>query len=209
MIVPMTNTEESLHQQKQREEEYNQWLQSNNVQVASHLVETTCQGTVAGWGCIATSNINKGTVLFSIPRGACFGIRSSSVGDEGGLVGIDDGSRRENGDDDDDDEGEDQTTHDTQMEMALRLLHSGRSEGEDYCWKPFLNMLTYPPNGLPWTWLSDEKFRKVILQGTELEEVVENKVERVRLEYEKIRKEQGDLDFSYEDYVNACAVVSR
>ena len=70
-------------------------------------------------------------------------------------------------------------------------------------------MLTYPPNGLPWTWLSDEKFRKVILQGTELEEVVENKVERVRLEYEKIRKEQGDLEFSYEDYVNACAIVSR
>ena len=207
----MKDTEESLHQEKQREEEYNQWLQSNNVQVASHLVETTCQGTVAGWGCIATSNINKGTVLFSIPKEACFRIRSSSLGDEGGIVGSD-GSRRENGDDDDDDgdEEEDQTTRDTQMEMALRLLHSGKSEREDYCrWKPFINMLTYPPNGLPWTWLSDEKFRKVILQGTELEEVVENKVERVRLEYEKIRKEQGDLEFSYEDYVNACAIVSR
>ena len=147
--------------------------------------------------------------LFSIPKEACFRIRSSSLGDEGGIVDSD-GSRREHGDDDDDDdEEEDQTTRDTQMEMALRLLHSGRSEGGDYCWKPFLNMLTYPPNGLPWTWLSDEKFRKVILQGTELEEVVENKVERVRLEYEKIRKEQGDLEFSYEDYVNACAIVSR
>ena len=208
----MKDTEEdSLHQEKQRQEDYNQWLQSNDVQVASDLVETTCQGTVAGWGCIATSNINKGTVLFSIPRRACFGIRSSSVGDVGGgIKSSDSGSSSENDD-------ADPTTRDTQMEMALRLFrcstnsNDGRSEGEEDCWKPFLNMLTYPPNGLPWTWLSDEKYRKVILQGTELEEVVENKIERVRLEYETIIKEAavGDLDFSYEDYVNACAVVSR
>ena len=44
----MTNTEASLHQQKQQEEDYNTWLQSNNVQVASNLVETTVRAQSLG-----------------------------------------------------------------------------------------------------------------------------------------------------------------
>ena len=54
------------------QQEYNQWLLTNNVFIATDLVEMTTQGVVAGWGCVAKSDINEGTILFSIPKNACF-----------------------------------------------------------------------------------------------------------------------------------------
>eukprot|EP00985_Skeletonema_marinoi_P008083 scaffold3597_cov82-Skeletonema_marinoi.AAC.2 len=86
---------------------YQQWLRSKQVHVASNLVTTTNDTNlvVAGWGCVAKTDIEPGTVLFSIPRDACFGA-----------------SVTEN-DDDDGEEEEDPTTRDTQMDLAMSILH--------------------------------------------------------------------------------------
>ena len=53
---------------------YQQWLRSKQVKVASNLVSTTNDTNlvVAGWGCVAISDIEQGAVLFSIPKEACF-----------------------------------------------------------------------------------------------------------------------------------------
>jgi hypothetical protein len=46
-----------------------------------------------------------------------------------------------------------------------------------------------------------------------LERVVENKIKRLRMEYEQIVKQQqqqqGLSSITYQEYVNACAIVSR
>ncbi len=83
-----------------------------------------------------------------------------------------------------------------------------REREED--WSPFLNLLTPPPTGLPWMWAPE--FRRAMLQGTELECVVENKVKRIRKEYEEIvaQKERYGLpEITYQEYVDACAIVAR
>lgn len=186
---------------------YQQWLRSKQVHVASNLVTTTNDTNlvIAGWGCVAKTDIEPGTVLFSIPRDACFG---ASVTEH---------------DDDDDDEKEDPTTRDTQMDLAMSILHCQKQQyldnndntkeaNEKEDWSPFLNLLTPPPHGLPWTW--EPEFRHAMLRGTELERVVENKIKRIRMEYEQIVKQQQQLQqqglsITYQEYVNACAIVSR
>jgi hypothetical protein len=184
---------------------YQQWLRSKQVHVASNLVTTTNDTNlvIAGWGCVAKTDIEPGTVLFSIPRDACFG---ASVTEH---------------DDDDDDEKEDPTTRDTQMDLAMSILHCQKQQyldnndntkeaNEKEDWSPFLNLLTPPPHGLPWTW--EPEFRHAMLRGTELERVVENKIKRIRMEYEQIVKQQQQqqgLSITYQEYVNACAIVSR
>jgi len=154
---------------------------------------------------VAKTDIEPGTVLFSIPRDACFGA-----------------SVTEN--DDNDDEEEDPTTRDTQMELAMSILHCKKQQyldnnnntkeaNEKEDWSPFLNLLTPPPHGLPWTW--EPEFRHAMLRGTELERVVENKIKRLRMEYEQIVKQQqqqqglSSITITYQEYVNACAIVSR
>jgi hypothetical protein len=183
---------------------YLQWLQSKHVHVASNLVTTTNDTNliVAGWGCVAKSDIEKGMVLFSIPREACFG--ATAVADNASE------------DDDDDDDDDDPTTRDTQMDMAMSILRcqqqNNKNETEDgQDWTPFLNLLTSPPHGLPWMWTPE--FRQAVLRGTELERVVENKVKRISMEYEQIVKQQQQQhelsSITYQEYVNACAIVSR
>lgn len=191
---------------------YQHWLQSKQVEVASDLVTTTNDTSlvVAGWGCVAKSDITEGTVLFSIPREACFGAAAATETE-----------------DDDDDDVDDPTTRDTQMDMAISILQqknrqhlndnnnhstneSNKEEEKEEDWSPFLNLLTPPPAGLPWMWAPE--FRQAMLQGTELECVVENKVQRIRMEYEEIvtQKERYGLpSITYQEYVNACAIVAR
>ena len=177
---------------------YQQWLRSKQVKVASNLVSTTNDTNlvVAGWGCVAISDIEQGAVLFSIPREACFG---ASVTDE------------------EKEEDDDPTTRDTQMDLAISILQRQRQqcldkndELNEEAWSPFLNLLTSPPRGLPWTW--EPEFRQAMLQGTELERVVENKVKRMSMEYEQIMKtkeQHGLSSITYQEYVNACAIVAR
>ena len=178
---------------------YQQWLRSKQVK-ASNLVSTTNDTNlvVAGWGCVATSDIEQGAVLFSIPREACFGAAAT---------------------DDENEEDDDPTTRDTQMDLAISILQSQKQEccdnnnydgSNEEAWSPFLNLLTPPPHGLPWTW--EPEFRQAMLQGTELERVVESKVKRMSMEFEQImkKKEQHDLSsIAYQDYVNACVIVAR
>jgi hypothetical protein len=178
-----------------QQQEYTHWLASNNVYFASDLVVTTKEGVVAGWGCVAKADIPDGTVLFSVPRGACF--RAAAP------VGDDDNNEDASADDEEDDP----TTIDSQRELAIQLLR---------CWKntndgpaPFLRMLT--PHHLPWTW--PEGFRQTALMGTELGPVVENKVKRISQEYKEILllhdNDGGEPTISYRDYLNASAVVAR
>ena len=183
---------------------YQHWLRSKQVQVATDLVTTTNDANlvVAGWGCVAKADIKQGTVLFLIPREACYGAKE----------------------DDEDDDDDDPTTRDTQMDLAISILQSQKqhcldnnnnnnnnndaSNEED--WSPFLNLLTPPPHGLPWTWEAD--FRQVMLRGTELERVVESKVKRISMEYEQIMKQKalhGLSSITYQEYVKACAIVAR
>lgn len=186
---------------------YQHWLQSKQVHVASDLVTTTNDTNlvVAGWGCVAKSDIEEGTVLFSIPREACFGASAETETE--------------------DDEVDDPTTRDTQMDMAVSILQQkyrqhlndsnhntdeSNKEEKEEDWSPFLNLLTPPPSGLPWMWAPE--FRKAMLQGTELENVVENKVKRICREYEDVvaQKERYGLpEITYQEYVDACAIVAR
>ena len=185
-------------EQRERREAYDRWLQSTGVSVASDLVETTRRDTVSGWGCVARGDIEEGAVLFSIPRGACFGCTGADGG-EGGAAGDDDDN---DGDDDDDDN--DPTTRDTQMEMATSLIKcnttdergiGGGSDGGDVegggYWKPFTNMLTYPIHGLPWTW--PESYRRSVLSGTELQDVVDEAEEQVAFFNKKMAWAKGKL----------------
>ncbi|KAL7535770.1 hypothetical protein ACHAXR_006720 [Thalassiosira sp. AJA248-18] len=104
---------------------------------------------------------------------------------------------------------------DTQKEMAIHLLRMKQSTNSNNNeWTPFLDMLTHHP--LPWTW--PESFRQVVMKGTELEHVVEKKVERVRWEYEQVQRQRDELQssgeddgfkISYRDYLKATAVVAR
>lgn len=153
---------------------------------------------------MAKSDIERGTVLFSIPREACFGAAATDNEDE------------------EDDDADDPTTRDTQMDLAISILqrrqkqkqqcldNNNNDESNEEDWSPFLNLLTPPPHGLPWTW--DHEFRHAMLRGTELERVVESKIKRISTEYEQIlkQKEQHGLSsITYQEYVNACEIVAR
>lgn len=180
---------------------YQQWLRSKQVQVATDLVTTTNDTNlvVAGWGCVAKADIKQGTVLFLIPREACYGAKE----------------------DDEDDDDDDPTTRDDQMDMAISILQSQKQQcldnnnsskdaSNEEDWSPFLNLLTPPPHGLPWTWEAD--FRQAMIRGTDLERVVESEVKRISMEYEQIVKQEelhGLSSITYQEYVNACAIVAR
>ena len=60
---------------------YAAWLRSRGVTWHSG-VHTTREGVVAGWGVVATKRLERGEILFSIPRGACLGacaVRAATV----------------------------------------------------------------------------------------------------------------------------------
>jgi hypothetical protein len=146
---------------------------------------------VAGWGCVAKADIPEGTVLFRIPRSACF-------------IATKDGDNHHHHDHDDDDSYNDPTTKDTQKDLALHLLKHKHSTA----WAPFLNLLT--PQSLPWTW--NEALRDC-LRGTELEQVVQNKIRRIQAEYEDIlhswdtQTEKREC-ITYRDYLDATSIVA-
>jgi hypothetical protein len=185
MHATMANADEASAQQQA----YQAWLESNHVFVRTDLVETTNENVVAGWGCVATANIKKGTVLFRIPRAACFAVAASST-------------NQDKSDCNDDDP----TTRDSQRSLALHYLHH-KSNGQ---WSPFLNLLT--PQMLPWT-LHDELLKCLI--GTELELVVHRKLARLQSEYEDLLsslandgKASNIMSVSYGDYLDACSIVA-
>ena len=161
----------------------------------------TAHGVVAGWGCVAKTDIEEGTTLFSIPQEACF---RAPVADSNNFNNDDD-------DDDDDnsqDEDGDPTTVDSQKELALHLLRCKQSSNDDMM--PFIRMLT--PHPLPWTW--PESFRRVLLMGTELELIVENKVKRILTEFAEIvnckdRDGREGIVMTLRDYLDASALSAR
>ena len=103
---------------------YAAWLRERGAWWLEADVATSNIGVVAGWGVLARRPLRRGTVLFSIPREACFGAHSKKVGlsPSGG---------------------------DTQARLA-RCLLSERDKGSDSSWAPLLNMLT--PALCPVTW---------------------------------------------------------
>lgn len=136
----------------------------------------TTQGVVAGWGCVAKSDINEGSILFSIPKNACF---RAPVIDNDDFDGNDEDSNA-----DDDEDVDDPTTIDSQKDLAIHFLRCKQQSPTNNDFAPFLRMLT--PSSLPWTW--PENFRRSVLKGTELEKVVESKVKMISMEYETIVK---------------------
>lgn len=199
------------HQDSPFQTNYQKWLDENNVQVQSQLFKTTTENVVAGWGCVATSFIKEGTILFEIPREACFTSNEYSRGGHG------DGSGSSEDDEADVDEA---ITSDTQKKLALKLLREMENGERDTRkvskWKPFLDLLT--PHPLPWTW--PKSFREKVLLGTELEKVVEKKVQRIRKEYKKItssstvatkgktKKKSCVPNITYQQYLRATSLVA-
>ena len=113
----------------QQEYNHNQWLLTNNVFIASDLVEMTTQGVVAGWGCVAKSDINEGSILFSIPKNACF---RAPVIDNDDFDGNDDDSNA-----DDDEDVNDPTTIDSQKDLAIHFLRCKQQSPTNNDFAPF------------------------------------------------------------------------
>jgi len=201
------------HQDFELQSNYQKWLDESNIQVQSQLFKTATENVVAGWGCVATSFIKEGTILFEIPREACFTANEFSRGGHG------DGSSSSE-DDEDEADVDEAITSDTQKKLALKLLremeNSERDTRKVSKWKPFLDLLTSHP--LPWTW--PKSFREKVLLGTELEKVVEKKVERIRKEYKKItsssaaatkgksKKKSCMPNVTYQQYLRATSLVA-
>ncbi|KAL3781297.1 hypothetical protein HJC23_006521 [Cyclotella cryptica] len=188
----MANSDDAALQQSR----YHQWLASKNVHVRSDLVETTQQNVVAGWGCVAKANIKEGTLLFRIPRSACF------IATKDGNTSDDDSNSDSN--DSDDDSSDDPTTKDTQKDLAMHLLKHKHSS----TWAPFLDLLT--PQSLPWTWT--DQIREC-LKGTELEQVVHSKILRIQAEYASIQhswdaQAEKRACISYQEYLDATSIVA-
>jgi G3E family GTPase len=133
-------------------------------------VTMTRENVVAGWGCIALKDIQKGAVLFRIPRHACFGAPAHDI-DQEMNAGNDDVDDTSGSDDDDDDESED-----THKALALKILQEKRL-GNKSEWKPFLDVLT--DSMTPWMFPPEASS---FLDGTELEPVLRQKIERLKEE---------------------------
>ena len=103
---------------------YEAWLLERGVRWDRAQVETTTEGVVAGWGCVARKPIPKGARLFRVPRQACLGARS----------------RNPDADPDD---------VDSQLRLAMLILEEQRQEAASQ-WAPLLSVLTSAP--CPWLW---------------------------------------------------------
>lgn len=102
---------------------YHAWVAEQGV-YCHEAVATTCEGVVAGYGCIATRKIKRGEVLFRVPRQACFGPKAGAAIDA-------------------------EPPGDTQEHFARRLLKE-RAKGTASRWAPLLGVLTPAP--CPWIW---------------------------------------------------------
>ena len=134
---------------------------------------------------MALTDIEGGTILFRVPKDACFTAPADETAEE---------ALRE----------DDPTTRDTQKDLALQFLR----QKESLEWAPFLNLLT--PQILPWT-LSEEM--RTCLKGTELEHVVRQKLLRLQSEYDTITTSwdvtsEGAECISYQEYIDACSIVA-
>jgi hypothetical protein len=172
---------------------YEAWLKSKSVFLRSDLVTTTKENVVAGWGCVASADIEKDTILFRVPKQACF---TAAKNDDDESCDDDSTSSKTSND---------PTTRDTQKDLALRFLRHKESPE----WSPFLNLLT--PQLLPWT--LDDKLQPS-LKGTELELVVKHKLIRLEEEYKSItnswdtKLENGRACLTYREYLDACSIVA-
>ena len=109
------------------EQAYAAWLRSKGVWWREDAVAIGSENVVAGWGVVATANIKKGELLFTVPWQACLGARSKKV-DAGPPEG------------------------DTQAHLAGCLLRE-QAKGGQSSWSPLLRMLTRAP--CPWVWPKD------------------------------------------------------
>ena len=90
---------------------------------------------------------------------------------------------------------------DTQRRAATKLIKEARKKSRSR-WRPFLR--TLKPAPCPWTWNAKDR---ALLQGTELEAVVQLKVARLDAErrlVEEVLKER----VSRRTYAHACAIVA-
>ena len=130
---------------------YELWLRERGVRW-DDAVSITTEGVAAGWGCVATCAIKKGSKLFQVPAAACFGARSRKP--------------------DTNPDGKD-----SQQRLAVALL-AEREKGASSAWAPMLSMLCADP-GCPWRWpVEAQRY----LDGTELEPVLRLKRERLEAE---------------------------
>ena len=141
-------------------------------------VRTTTDGVAAGWGCVARAPIRAGTELFRVPRAACFGASAS------GPVAAD----------------EDAFGVDTQEQTAMLLL-AERAKGASSAWAPLLDCLQRSA-ACPWTWSAEAR---QWLDGTELQPVVEMKLNRLEAERAAMAAARRPAAAEYAD---ACALAS-
>jgi hypothetical protein len=110
--------------------EYTRWLKSRGVVWSERRVQTTREGVVAGWGCVATAAIKRGEELFRVPRPACLGAVAADA--DADVV---------------------DNEKDSQQRMALVLGEAATSDD----WAPFVRKLTPAP--CPWLYSEDMQRR--------------------------------------------------
>ena len=90
---------------------------------------------------------------------------------------------------------------DTQRRAATKLIKEARKKSRSR-WRPFLR--TLKPAPCPWTWNAKDRS---LLQGTELEAVVQLKVARLDAERRLVEEELSEK-VSRRTYAQACAIVA-
>ena len=161
--------------------QYERWLRARGVRWKEAKLATTDEGVSAGLGCVATAAIADGEALCRVPREACLGASAAvEGGDEKALE------------------------RDTQQQMATTVL-AELALGDVSRWAPLLRMAS--PAGCPWTWPA--RWRSW-LDGTELEEVLRQKMERLEAEWchVKARRVEAAGGGGPHEYRQACALVA-
>ena len=134
---------------------YAVWLEARGAWWAKEAVRMEYT-EATGWGVVALCGSGQGTVLFRVPRSACFGVQDCAVGTL----------------------SDEETTQDSQARLAC-LHMAERAKGAASMWAPRLDMFDSDPAANPFTWPAEQQ---AWLDGTDLEAVL--CVKRARLEQE-------------------------
>ncbi|XP_040838552.1 N-lysine methyltransferase SETD6 isoform X2 [Ochotona curzoniae] len=140
------------------------WCQQVGLEL-SPKVEVSRQGTVAGYGMLARESVQRGELLFAVPRSAVLSQHTCSIGD---LLERERGALQ---------------SQSGWVPLLLALLHELQAPASR--WRPYFAL--WPELGRlehPMFWPEEERRR--LLQGTGVPEAVEKDLANIRSEYHSI-----------------------